>query len=127
MYAVTNFIVYDRHYNRTMSSVHSDSTSKCTSFLNFIMEVQWYVCLKEQIHQQIVSNDGSAKEVSGLEVSDFSQTMQKKEDFSLSNTVTESETSFILADDSVARPYASTVSEFLPKSLPHYLLFNMDI
>jgi hypothetical protein len=57
MYTVTNFIVYDRHYNRKMNSTQSNTTYEGTSLMNFIMEVQWYVCLKEQINQQIVLND----------------------------------------------------------------------
>ena len=57
MYTVTNFIVYDRHYNRKMNSTKSNNTYEGTSFLNFIVEVQWYVCLKEQINQQIILND----------------------------------------------------------------------
>ena len=57
IYIVTNFIVYDRHYNRKMNSAQSRTTKTGASLMNFIVEVQWYVCLKDKIHQQIVLND----------------------------------------------------------------------
>ena len=57
-YLMTKFIVYDRHYHRKMDATsQSVSTNKGVSLMNYIMEVQWYVCLKDQINQQIILND----------------------------------------------------------------------
>jgi hypothetical protein len=57
-YLMTKFIVYDRHNDRKMDATsQSISTNKGVSLMNNIMEVQWYVCLKDQINQQIILHD----------------------------------------------------------------------
>ena len=55
---MTKFIVCDRHNDRKMDATsQSISTNKGVSLMNNIMEVQWYVCLKDQINQQIILHD----------------------------------------------------------------------
>eukprot|EP01036_Dinobryon_divergens_P026359 gene26359-34996_t len=115
LYAVTNFIVYDRHYNRKMNSTQSDSKVDSkgtgTSFLNFIVEVQWYVCLKEQIYQQIVSSDVRPTVRDVKANGENSQAVQNKEVSLMPNAVIEPETYIALSDNAVALPsFASTGS-----------------
>eukprot|EP01036_Dinobryon_divergens_P026361 gene26361-34998_t len=87
-----------------MNSTQSNTTYEGASLMNFIMEVQWYVCLKEQINQQIVLNDvrqnlfGSSDEEAVtlktsppliLPLSSICYSMQEMEDSFLSDVVTE--------------------------------------
>ena len=61
IFTVTSFVLYNSHSNHSsyssMSMVQKDSNSRDIFVMKFISEVQWYNCLKEQIHQQIVLND----------------------------------------------------------------------
>ena len=61
IFTVTSFVLYNRHSNHSsyssMNMVQEDSNSRDIFVMKLISEVQWYNCLKEQIHQQIVLND----------------------------------------------------------------------
>ena len=97
--------------NSTQSDSKVDSKGTGTSFLNFIVEVQWYVCLKEQIYQQIVSSDVRPTVRDVKTNGENSQAVQNKEVSLMPNAVIEPETYISLSDNAVALPsFASTVS-----------------
>lgn len=76
IFTVTNFVVFNSQSNSANSKVNllqEDSNSRNIFLMKLIIEVQWYICLKEQIHQHIVMND-VCRNLFGFEEEDSKKT-----------------------------------------------------
>lgn len=60
IFTVTSFVLYNSQFysaNSKVTLLQEDSNSRNIFLMKIIIEVQWYICLKEQIHQHILMND----------------------------------------------------------------------